>query len=190
MLKNLLITLGIVLSTFTLTSVQQGRLQGKVYEKDNREPVAFANIILENGGTVVGGATSDFDGNYVINPIPPGKYDLKATFVGYNPVVVKGITISGNQITFYDIVMLSTSIDLQTVEIIEYKVPLISKDQTTSGASVTSSPTVVLRGPPWVASKSSATWARVLWMAGAMMCDGGSSASWMMYSPRSVSITW
>lgn len=137
MLKNLLITLGIVLSTFTLTYAQQGRLQGKVYEKDNREPVAFANIILENGGTVVGGATSDFDGNYVINPIPPGKYDLKATFVGFNPVVVKGITITGNQITFYDIVMMSTSIDLQTVEIIEYKIPLISKDQTTSGASVT-----------------------------------------------------
>jgi hypothetical protein len=137
MLKNLLITLGIVLSTFTLTYAQQGRLQGKVYEKDNREPVAFANIILENGGTIVGGATSDFDGNYVINPIPPGKYDLKATFVGFNPVVVKGITITGNQITFYDIVMMSTSIDLQTVEIIEYKIPLISKDQTTSGASVT-----------------------------------------------------
>ncbi|KAF0131640.1 MAG: TonB-dependent receptor [Bacteroidetes bacterium] len=138
MLKNLLITLGIILSTITLTYAQQGRLQGKVYEKDSREPIAFANIILENGGTVVGGATSDFDGNYVINPIPPGKYDLKATFVGFNPVTVKGITIPSNQITFYDIVMVSTSIDLQTVEVIEYRVPLISKDQTTSGASVTS----------------------------------------------------
>lgn len=138
MLKNLLITLGIILSAITITYAQQGRLQGKVYEKDSREPVAFANIVLENGGTVVGGATSDFDGNYVINPIPPGKYDLRATFVGYNPVLVKGISITGNQITFYDVVMVSTSIDLQTVEVIEYKVPLISKDQTTSGASVTS----------------------------------------------------
>lgn len=137
MLKNLLITLGIVLSSITLTYAQQGRLQGKVYEKDSREPVAFANIVLENGGTVVGGATSDFDGNYVINPIPPGRYDLKATFVGYNPVTVRGIVITGNQITFYDIVMVSASIDLQTVEVIDYKIPLISKDQTTSGASVT-----------------------------------------------------
>ncbi len=34
---------------------------------------------------------------------------------------------------------------------------------------------------------SSATWPFVLWMAGAMMCDGRSWASWMMYSPRSVS---
>ena len=36
--------------------------------------------------------------------------------------------------------------------------------------------------------KSSATCPLVLWMAGAMMCDGFSCASWMMYSPRSVSI--
>jgi outer membrane receptor protein involved in Fe transport len=137
MLKNLLLTLGIVLMSCTLAFSQQGRLQGKVFEKDSREPVAFANIILENGGTIVGGATSDFDGNYVINPIPPGKYDLKATFVGFNPVTVRGITITGNQITFYDIAMVSSSIDLQTVEIIDYAIPLISKDQTTSGASVT-----------------------------------------------------
>ncbi len=138
MLRNLLLTLCIVLMSWTLALAQQGRLQGKVYEKDSREPIPFANIVLENGGTVVGGATSDFDGNYVINPIPPGKYDLKATFVGYNPVTVTGINIPGNRITFYDIVMTGSSIDLETVEIIEYKVPLISKDQTTSGASVTS----------------------------------------------------
>ena len=34
---------------------------------------------------------------------------------------------------------------------------------------------------------SSATCPFVLWMAGAMMCEGRSWASWMMYSPRSVS---
>jgi hypothetical protein len=94
MLRNLLLTLCIVLTSWTLALAQQGRLQGKVYEKDSREPIPFANIVLENGGTVVGGATSDFDGNYVINPIPPGKYDLKATFVGYNPVTVTGINIT------------------------------------------------------------------------------------------------
>ncbi|MFZ4463436.1 MAG: carboxypeptidase regulatory-like domain-containing protein [Bacteroidales bacterium] len=138
MFKNLLLTLGIVLMSCTLAFSQQGRLQGKVYEKDSREPVAFANIVLENGGTMVGGATSDIDGNYVINPIPPGKYDLKATFVGYNQVTVRGVNITGNQITFYDIVMSSTSINLGTVEVVDYAIPLISKDQTTSGASVTS----------------------------------------------------
>ena len=138
MFKNLLLTAGIVLMSCTLALAQQGRLQGKVFDKDSREPIPFANIVLENGGTMVGGATSDFDGNYVINPIPPGKYDLKATFIGFNPITVKGVNITGNQITFYDVVMLKSSINLETVEVIDYAVPLISKDQTTSGASITS----------------------------------------------------
>jgi outer membrane receptor protein involved in Fe transport len=138
MLKNVLLTGVMVLISCTLTLAQQGRLQGTILEKESREPIPFANVVLENGGTVVGGATSDMDGKYIINPIPPGRYDLRATFVGYNPVLIKGIQISGNQITFYDIQMVSTSIDLQTVEVIDYKVPLISKDQTTSGASITS----------------------------------------------------
>ncbi|NOU46704.1 MAG: TonB-dependent receptor [Bacteroidales bacterium] len=137
MFKNLLLTLGILLMSCTLAFSQQGRLQGKVYEKDGQEPVPFANIVLENGGTIVGGATSDFDGNYVINPIPPGKYDLKATFVGFNPITVRGITILGNQITFYDVAMVSSLINLETVEVVDYAIPLISKDQTTSGASIT-----------------------------------------------------
>ena len=40
----------------------------------------------------------------------------------------------------------------------------------------------------WWAWKRSEIWSLVLWIAGAMMWLGGSSASWMMYSPRSVSI--
>ena len=39
------------------------------------------------------------------------------------------------------------------------------------------------------AENSSATWRAVLWMAGAMMWDGVSLASWMIHSPRSVSTT-
>jgi len=38
-------------------------------------------------------------------------------------------------------------------------------------------------------AKSVATSWRDLWMQGAMMCEGGSPASWMMNSPRSVSQT-
>lgn len=137
MLKNLLLTLCIVLMSWTLAFAQQGRLQGKVIEKDTKEPIPFANIVLENGGTIVGGATSDFDGNYVINPIPPGTYTLKATYVGYNTDVTNGVVITPNKITFHDIKMTSSAINLETVVVTDYKVPLISKDQTSSGASVT-----------------------------------------------------
>ncbi len=136
MFRNLLMTLAIVMATCTLAFAQQGRLKGKVTDETG-EPVSFANIVLEKGGTLIGGATSDFDGNYDINPIPPGTYDLKATFVGYNPYVLNGIIIPANKITDWNIKMQSGAISLTEVTVIDYEVPLISKDNTTSGASIT-----------------------------------------------------
>jgi len=138
MIRNLLLTFGLILSTGLMLFAQQGALKGKVIDKETKEPIAFANIVLENKGTMVGGATSDFDGNYQIKPIPPGKYDLKATFIGYKTVVIQGIAISADKTRFYDIVMSPTSETLEEVEIVDYTVPLISKDETSSGASVTS----------------------------------------------------
>jgi len=130
-------TLAIVLATCTMTMAQaQGRLKGKITD-DHGEPVPFANVIVEKGGTQVGGASSDFDGNYDINPIPPGTYDLKASCIGLNPFVLRGLVISANKITFYDIKMASGAINLNEVTVVDYEIPLISKDNTTSGQSIT-----------------------------------------------------
>ncbi len=137
MLRKLLFTLCIVLTSWSLANAQVGRLQGVVVDKDTGEPIPFANIVLENGGTQVGGASSDFDGNYDINPIPPGTYDLKATFVGYNTFIMKGVVIPANKITFQDVSMSMQSEMLDAVEIVDYKVPLISKDNTSGGATIT-----------------------------------------------------
>ena len=131
-------TLAAVLVTCTMTMAQaQGRLKGKITD-DTGETVPFANVIVEKGGTQVGGTSSDFDGNYDINPIPPGTYTLKASCIGYNAYVVNNIVIPANKITFYDIKMASGAINIGEVTIVDYEIPLISKDNTTQGASITS----------------------------------------------------
>jgi len=129
-------TLAILLATCTMAMAQQGRLKGKITD-DTGEPVPFANVIIEKGGSQMGGASSDFDGNYDINPIPPGTYTLKASCVGYNAFQVNNIIIPANKITYYDIKMVGGSISLDAVIVIDYEIPLISKDNTTSGESVT-----------------------------------------------------
>ena len=131
-------TLAVVLATCTMTMAQsQGRLKGKITDETG-ETVPFANVIVEKGGSQVGGASSDFDGNYDINPIPPGTYDLKSSCIGYNAFVLKNIVIPANKITFYDIKMASGAIKIDEVVVIDYEIPLISKDNTQSGASITS----------------------------------------------------
>ena len=130
-------TLAVVLATCSMTMAQaQGRLKGKITDETG-ETVPFANVIVEKGGTQVGGASSDFDGNYDINPIPPGTYDLKASCIGYNPFVLKNIVIPANKITFYDIKMTSGAIKLDDVVVIDYEIPLISADNTSTGATIT-----------------------------------------------------
>lgn len=138
MLKHLLLTIGIVLTTSLALYSQSGALQGKVLDKDTKEPIPFANVAVFSGGSLLTGSTSDFDGKYVIKPLSPGKYAVRASFVGYQTKEISGVVVSGNQITFQDLELTMTAETLETVEVVEYKVPLISKDKTTSGATVTS----------------------------------------------------
>lgn len=140
MLRHLLLTIGLVLAANVLVFSQtgSGTLKGKITDKITKEPIAFANIVAEVGGVQVGGATTDFDGNFQIKPVPPGKIDLKASYVGYKPYMVKGIVVTPDKITFQNVELEMSTTNLTEIEIVDYKVPLISKDQTTSGGTVTS----------------------------------------------------
>jgi len=137
MLKKLLITLTIILTTTTLIYSQSGTLKGVIKDKKTKDPIPFVNIVIELGGRQLGGTTTDFDGYYTIKPIPPGKYNVKATFVGFKPLLIKGVIINADKIRVLDINMESTITTLKTFEVIEYKVPLIDKDQTSTGGTMT-----------------------------------------------------
>jgi outer membrane receptor protein involved in Fe transport len=140
MLRHLLLAIVLVLTSSLLAFSQtgSGTLKGRISDKKTQEPIPFANIIVEIGGVQIGGSTTDFDGNFMIKPIPPGKVDLKASYVGYTPFTMKGIVIFPDKIAFQNIELQPQSVNLQEVEVVEYKVPLISKDQTVSGGTVTS----------------------------------------------------
>lgn len=117
---------------------QSGSLQGKVIDKETREPIPFCNVIIEQDGSQIGGSSTDFDGAYTVKPIPAGKFTVKASYVGYNTMAQTGVIIRNEKITFLDLELTSSSQQLDQVEVVAYKVPLISKDQTQSGETVTS----------------------------------------------------
>lgn len=106
--------------------VGSGGIKGTVTDKENGEPIPFVNIVLEKNGLQVTGGSSDFDGKFFIKPIPPGNYDLKAKFVGYQPVLIKGIVVKTDGIALQNVSMSSSVEQLETFEVIEYTVPLIS----------------------------------------------------------------
>ena len=57
-----------------------GRILGKVISEG--KPVPFANIGIRNSSR---GATSDVNGNFVIENLPSGVYDIRVSYIGFKP---------------------------------------------------------------------------------------------------------
>ncbi|MES2628485.1 MAG: mucoidy inhibitor MuiA family protein [Bacteroidota bacterium] len=111
-----------------------GSVRGRLLDAGNGEPMPFANVVVKRNGVVVNGAQTDFDGAYTIKPLESGYYDLEYSFPGYRTSVVSGLIVKNEQITFAD-GKLNAS-ELQTVEVVAYKVPLMDKDGGRSGETI------------------------------------------------------
>ncbi len=128
-----LFTLLSLVAGFFAAYAQNGEISGKVID-ENGEGVPVANVVLvDNKGASTGrGTTTDFDGNYSIKPLNPGKYNLQVSYIGYGTQVQQGVVVSADKSTFIDIKLKPSSKELAEVEIISYKVPLIDPGNTSS----------------------------------------------------------
>ncbi|WP_194973394.1 TonB-dependent receptor [Aquiflexum lacus] len=72
----------LILFSFTVLSsyAQEGEVRGRVFNPVNNDGVPFANVVVL--GTDIG-TVSDEDGNYILTNIPPGLYNIRASFVGF-----------------------------------------------------------------------------------------------------------
>ncbi len=114
-----------------------GSLQGKVVDElKPKEGIPFANVVLEREGVIKGGTTTDIDGKYKFGALPPGRYDIKVSYVGFNPAVLKNVLVTADKSNFVDIKMTS-GVDLDVIDVVEYTVPLFSKDETSTGGTIT-----------------------------------------------------
>ncbi|MBI4947176.1 MAG: carboxypeptidase-like regulatory domain-containing protein [Bacteroidetes bacterium] len=128
MRKKIYTAILVALTTGTAALAQSGALKGRVIDAANSEGVSFANVQLEQGGSAIAKTVADIDGNFTIKPITPGKYDLKAAAVGFQPLLMTGVLIGGDRTTYQDLKVKSSAVELGPVEIIEYEKPLIKAD--------------------------------------------------------------
>ena len=74
---NLLFVSMLLTLTYGFSQGGLGTVKGTVSDSDTKQPVAFAKVLLKKNGQVKGGANTDFDGNFQINSIDPGEYDIE-----------------------------------------------------------------------------------------------------------------
>jgi len=84
---------GFLLVTGSLFAQNQGRIIGLVMDASNGEYLPGANIVLV--GTYLGASTMR-DGDFVVENVPYGTYDLKVSYIGYKDLVQK-VTVSEAQ---------------------------------------------------------------------------------------------
>ncbi|MDY0313568.1 MAG: TonB-dependent receptor [Bacteroidales bacterium] len=138
MIRKLLFILIALVTSAGLYAQSAGTLSGKITDASTGEPIPFANVSIEESGNVITGGMTDFDGNYSIKPIPAGRFTVSASYVGYATLQYTNVQIIAGKIVYQNFDLSPSAEILAEVEIKEYKVPLISKDQTSSGGTVTS----------------------------------------------------
>ncbi|MDP2884006.1 MAG: TonB-dependent receptor [Ignavibacteria bacterium] len=126
MFRKLLLVLAAMLILPALLFAQDGKLRGKVTDRESGEALIGANITIE--GTNLGAAT-DVNGEFVILSVPPGIYTVKATYIGYSPVTISNITVNASLTTNADVKMASSAVQVQGVEIVAER-PLIQRNTT------------------------------------------------------------
>jgi hypothetical protein len=138
---NLLLASILLITTYGFSQSGLGTIRGSVIDGKSGEAVFACNIAVRQEGQVKGYSETDFDGKFQINSLNPGSYDVEISNPGegYQSILIKGVVVSSDKITFLDNQKLSlpvaeTAID--EVVVIAYRIPLIDKDGGPSGATI------------------------------------------------------
>jgi outer membrane receptor for ferrienterochelin and colicin len=113
-IKSLLF-LVIISAQFSSGFAQSCEIKGRVYNSINNQPVPFANIIIEG---LYSGTSSDISGNYRIEDLEPGTYNVMCSFLGYKTKVAYEISVSSTRTSKVDFALVESSTKINEVVIL------------------------------------------------------------------------
>ena len=115
----------LILSICLPLSAQQltQNIRGIVTDQASGAPVAYATIQLEDAPDK--GAVTDSLGNFLLTSIPVGRHNLRATYIGYTPSIIREILVSSAKEVFLNITMSENAQILKEVVVR----PQVNKEQ-------------------------------------------------------------
>ncbi len=116
-------------------SYSQTSLEGHVTDASSGVPILFGSVTVYNNDVLVSSVETDLNGRYLFSDIKAGTYDIEASYIGYTSQKQIGVIIKEGRINRLDFT-LSEGVMMDAAEIIDYKVPMIESDYTTSGAAI------------------------------------------------------
>lgn len=135
MIKKGLLSLLFSLISLTAMLAQGVTLTGKVVDEKG-EPVPFAIIAVLKNDIPKAGTETDFNGEFRLNNIDPGSYDVECRMSGKTPQRLTGVKLTSGIIPLkFKLVEDAKLLDAFVVT--SYIVPLIKQDQTSQGKVLT-----------------------------------------------------
>ena len=95
-----------------------------------KEPLTSAEIRVYQGDILKGGSITDYEGNFVIRPLPAGYYELTATHSGYKEIKVLQVLVDNGAGTTVNLWAEKIRGNDSAAVIKTYTSPLINHDHT------------------------------------------------------------
>jgi len=125
----------ILYSTFSSYG-QTGKIKGFVKDGETGEGLPSVSIFIRGLNI---GAAADLDGNYLMLNVPPGKYEIKASAIGYQNYIYQQVNVSSDLTTILNFVLIPKNIEFGKEVIVVAKKNIVTKDLTSSTAIINSS---------------------------------------------------
>jgi Ca-activated chloride channel family protein len=121
------------------TLLATGEIRGKIMDEKGDGLIGASVAIIDAQGKNTGQAgAADYDGNYNIPSLMPGKYDLKCIAIGYQTQVIKGIVVAADKPTIHNFQMKVVSKQFNEVVVSGSKYTKRLSEETVSMSVMTS----------------------------------------------------
>jgi len=108
----LLIVIGLVIGVNGIA--QTGVIKGNIKDGNTNETLIGATVVIQ--GTTIG-STTDFDGNFRIERVNPGSYNLVVSFISYDTQIIRVEIAKGEEKTL-DVALKTATVDIAEVEVV------------------------------------------------------------------------
>jgi outer membrane receptor protein involved in Fe transport len=112
-----------------LSAQTAGKVSGVVKDQDTGEPLVGANVVII--GTPMGAAT-DTDGSFFIINVPPGKYEIEASILGYQRMRQRDLIVNSGKTTTANFLLRGTALVQQEVVVQATRPDVIPEKTSTS----------------------------------------------------------
>jgi hypothetical protein len=93
-------------------AAQSGKIAGSVSDAETGDPLPGVNVVIEDLNQ---GSATDQEGDYFIINVPPGTYNVQASFVGYREVVKENVQVSTDRTATVDFELIPETVEVGEV---------------------------------------------------------------------------